>query len=592
MNNDKKILLNSILKKCEEERIKLNHPYVGSEHLLLSLLSYKNSLSNYLKEYNVTYSLFKQNLISIVGKCKKDNPKNLYTPLLRQVLARYAVKTKDIKEDNCLEENMFLSILDEGEGIAVRILLKMSVDLDEIYIKLKDLQKINLMQETNKVGIILNDIVDQASLYGRDEEIEKIILSLTRKKKCNPILVGPAGVGKTALVEELARRINKGLVPDSLKNKKIYAIDMGTLIAGTRYRGEFEEKLNNIIKEIINNKNVIIFIDEIHSMVGAGGAEGAINASDILKPYLARGTLKVIGATTTKEYNETFLKDKALLRRFEVINVKELSDSEMELLLKKVKKEYESFHNIKVPNKLLKRIVDLSSYYIKSIANPDKSIDLLDTSCARAKVMKKRVLEESDIMNAIYFKTSNKLLINSSSFINNLKSSSSKYLENNKLNELVNVFKKNNDKPVSILLDNKELSDNIIKSIDAEKVTTIDFQKEFIDIEKINSVHINNSKFFFLVDNPFSVIKFINVSSENEALVKLIEKINSDGYLEYFSGEKIYFNSVILLAEEIKEEDYNVGFSKIRRSVNLPKTFINSFMIDLRNNVKSEILSK
>ena len=591
MNSDKKIMLNSILKKCEEERIALNHPYVGSEHLLLSLLSYKNSLSLYLKDYNVTYSSFKQNLISIVGKCKKDNPKNLYTPLLRQILARYALKTKDLKTDDALEENLFLSTLDEGEGIAIRILLNMNVDLDEIYVKLKEYQKINLMQETNKVGVILNNVVDSSSLYGRDEEIEKIILSLTRKKKCNPVLVGPAGVGKTALVEELARRINKGLVPDTLKNKKIYLIDMGTLISGTRYRGEFEEKLNNIIKEIINNKNVIIFIDEIHTMVGAGGADGAINASDILKPYLARGSLKVIGATTTKEYNETFLKDKALLRRFEVINVKELSNEEMEHLMKKIKKEYESFHNIRIPTTLLKKVVELSNCYIKNIANPDKSIDLLDTSCARAKVLGKRSLDESDILNAIYFKTSNKLLKNNPLFINNIKNKASKYLEPDRINELINVLKQNSDKPKSILLNNNQLSKDLINAVDSEKIITIDFEKEFIDIEKNESINLTNSKFFFLVDNPFSIIKFVNVSNKNETLIKLIEKINTDGYLEYFGGEKIYFNSAILLAETIPEENYDIGFSKTIRSVTLPKSFTDSFMIDLRINTKSEILN-
>lgn len=589
MKNNKNDLIKKILNKSELERINLKHPYVGSEHLLLSILSYKNGLSTFLKDYGVTYDLFKKNLLQVVGKCKKDNPKNLYTPLLRKVLARYNIKNKN--SDNCVEENLFISILDEGEGIAIRIMLKMNVDLDDIYIKLKEKQKISMMIETNKVGVLLNKSVDNSCVFGREEEIEKIILSLTRKKKCNPILVGPAGVGKTALVEELARRINNKNVPTTLFNKKIYLIDMGSLISGTKYRGEFEERLNIIIKELENDKNSILFIDEIHTMVGAGGAEGAINASDILKPHLARGTIKCIGATTTKEYNKTFLKDKALQRRFEVINVTELSDDKMINLMSKVKKEYESFHNIKIPNHLLSKIIELSNLYIKNISNPDRAIDLLDSSCAMAKVLKKSVLEEDDIINAVYFKTSNKLLKNKKKLTINFEKTISKYLNKNDSNDLVNIMTNNTDKPKSLLLDNNSLAQDIIKVIDSPNVVKLDYEK-FLNrnIDTYNK-NISDSLFFFLIDNPFSVIYIDNVSNTSEQFLDLLKKINTDGYLEYYGNEKIYFNNAIIIVLTKDNLRYNIGFGEVNKTVTLPDNFIDSFSIDLRNKTKKEILT-
>ena len=341
-----KHLLDEILKKAEEERFNLKHPYVGSEHLLLVILNSKNSISSCLKEYKISYTSFKKELVSVVGNCTKECFDNLYTPLLRKIIKRSITINEDV---NDIYESLFISMLDEGEGIAIRILLRMDVDLDDIYFNLKEKQKLNSMEEANRIGILLNQNIDlNEKVICREREIEKVILSLTRKKKCNPLLIGPAGVGKTAIVEELVRRIEKKEVPDNLLNTKIYMIEMGSLISGTKYRGEFEERLNKIIKEIINHKDVILFIDEIHTMVGAGGAEGAINASDILKPYLARGTIKCIGATTNIEYYNSILKDKALVRRFDIIDVSEPNKENMNKMLLSIKDEYESFHHIKI----------------------------------------------------------------------------------------------------------------------------------------------------------------------------------------------------------------------------------------------------
>jgi ATP-dependent Clp protease ATP-binding subunit ClpA/ATP-dependent Clp protease ATP-binding subunit ClpC len=591
MNEYKSINLDVILNNSEKERLKLKHPYVGSEHLLLALLKYKNSLTEFLLSYDLTYESFKRELIQVVGQCKKDNPDSLYTPLLRKIIKRYENKYKGNYNDQNIYENLFISLLDEGEGIAIRIMLKMNIDLDDLYVTLKDKQKISLMEESNKVGIFLNNSVDMnESVVGRENELNKIILTLSRKKKCNPILIGPAGVGKTALVEELARRINRGEVPNNLKNNKIFMIEMGSLISGTKYRGEFEERLNKILKELINDKKSIIFIDEIHSMIGAGGAEGAINAADILKPYLARGNIKCIGATTTSEYNESILKDKALARRFEVINVLEPSKDDMHLLLSKIKNEYEKFHNIKIPNQLIDKLIDISDKYIKNIVNPDKCIDLLDSSCAYSKMYgSSNELKLNDIINTIIYKTNNKLINNkdlSKKIINDLKEIISK--ENSK--KLFLTLNESSNLPKSILTDSDEVKRIIVKNLDNINVITIDLEKYSDNYMKnIFDKPINESIFYSLIDNPYSLVFIKHVNNASNLILDEISKINTEGYITYKYNEKIYFNNAILIASTDDEILFHTGFNRNKVSSKLPINFINSFRCTLYTNKEKEI---
>ena len=279
------------------------------------------------------------------------------------------------------------SLLEEGEGIAIRILISMGLDIDKLYdeIKLKD-KKSNQKLEIYNIGKEMSKDLSDNFVVGREKEIDLITETLLRKNKNNPLLIGDAGVGKSAIVEELARRIKKGDVPNALKDKKIISIEMSSLVAGTKYRGEFEEKLNKIIKEVENNPEIILFIDEIHTLSNAGGAEGAINASDILKPYLARGKIKVIGATTTNEYNKFIAKDKALSRRFDLIKINEPSIDETINILSKIKPSFEHHYNIKISEENIRQIVDLTNKYILDRFNPDKSIDLLDSVCAMKEV--------------------------------------------------------------------------------------------------------------------------------------------------------------------------------------------------------------
>lgn len=378
--------ITKLFKEAEKERFELKHPYVGSEHLLLAILKSKNEIVSKLTKYDLTYKKFKDELIKVIGNASKSCELNLYTPLLKRVILNALDDAKENNQGIVTTNHLIISLLEEGEGIAIRLMVAMDIDLDKLYKELHHPVKEKEKLEIYETGILLNDYVNMNErVVGRSKEIDMIIEALLRKKKNNPLLVGKAGVGKTAIIEELARMINKEQVPEELINKKIVMLEMGSLVAGTKYRGEFEEKLTKIIKEAIDSKDIILFIDEIHSMVNAGGAEGAINAGDIFKPYLARGDIKCIGATTIDEYNKTIAKDKALERRFEYINIEEPDLDATKNILLSIKEEYETHHNLNITEENINDIVYCANKYIHNKNNPDKAIDLLDTVCAKVK---------------------------------------------------------------------------------------------------------------------------------------------------------------------------------------------------------------
>jgi len=389
MNNNYNLEVKKILKEAENEMFELNHPYVGSEHMLLGILKISTDLKELLASYDLTYEKFKRELITIVGSSHKKSELALYTPLLKRIIADATEEAAENNNGTVIPEHLLLGMLEEGEGVGIRILLNMDINIEGIY---NDLVK-NSSNKKGKSSILL-EIGKQMmpdrkeKIYKREKEIENLIEILLRKNKNNPLLLGEAGVGKTAIVEELARRIEDGDIPDTLANHKIIELDTGSLISGTRYRGEFEDRLNKIIKEAVSDKNVILFIDEIHTLVNCGGAEGAIDAANILKPYLARGSLKVIGATTLKEYKMTIYKDKALDRRFQIINVEEPSIEDTEYILKNIKNNYEDHHHVSITEKDIKCILKYTNKYIHNRYNPDKSIDILDSVCAHAQLNK------------------------------------------------------------------------------------------------------------------------------------------------------------------------------------------------------------
>ncbi|MBQ1496546.1 MAG: ATP-dependent Clp protease ATP-binding subunit [Bacilli bacterium] len=385
------------------EMSKLNHPFVGSEHLLLGILSINNDLTKLLKKNGLTYKVFKEELVKTVGIGKEGNNWFLYTPLLKNILKRVVVDAKDLNEEITIT-NLFLSILNEGEGVAYRLLVGLSINLDKINYEINNMNKKKKGKKLllNELGVNLNEEVKNNKIdpvIGRENETNRLIEILCRRTKNNPVLVGNAGVGKTAIVENLARRINNYEVPSSLINKTIISIDMASILSGTKYRGEFEEKLKKIIKELNENKNIILFIDEIHTIVNAGSSEGAIDASNILKPYLARGFIKVIGSTTLTEYKQSIEKDKALDRRFQKIMVEEPNKKELKNILINIKPIYESYHGVIISDQIIDEIINLSSKYIYDRYEPDRSIDILDEVSSRVSLREIKEEKELNIIN-------------------------------------------------------------------------------------------------------------------------------------------------------------------------------------------------
>lgn len=380
-----------VLTLSRKEMIALNHAFIGTEHFLLAILSQKKSpITVKLNEFGLFYDDFKRELVNIVGMGDKKCEWYVYTPLMKRVIESAILDSRDSNNGIVTINHLFNALLDEGEGVAVRIIYSLGLDYDELY---------NLFIEENsfdsrdkkllidELGVDLTAKADTLDpVIGRDEELKRVIEILSRRTKNNPILVGKAGVGKTAIVEELARLISMGKVPNNLKNMRIISLDMATTVAGTKYRGEFEERVRKILKELEECNDIILFIDEIHTLVGAGGAEGAIDASNIFKPALARNRFKCIGATTMDEYKQYIESDAALERRFQKIEVNEPTFDTIDKILTKLKPIYEDYHGVTIPYDVLKNIPVLAKKYVYDRFEPDKSLDILDEVCVRVKL--------------------------------------------------------------------------------------------------------------------------------------------------------------------------------------------------------------
>ena len=383
---------------AKKERDELSNEFVSSEHLLLSILSIRCDLSKKLKEYNLTYKIIKEYVLKNNKQDKKTNW-YFYSDALKNVLEKIIIDSKDLGEYISIN-NLFLSIINDSKCNANKILNELDIDINRINIDLQITKKKIKKSILDSISTNLNEESDKFDkIIGREKEINAIIEILNRKTKNNPILVGEAGVGKTAIVEELARRIANKEVPKNLLNKKIISIDTASIVSGTKYRGDFEDKLKKIINEVLVDENIILFIDEIHTIVGAGySIDGGIDASNILKPYLARNKLSLIGATTYNEYSKTIEKDKALDRRFQKISIKEPSKKELKYILMKTKKSYEDYHKVIISEEIIDEIIRLSSKYVINKNEPDRSLDILDDVSTLVSL---RELDEQNKINSL-----------------------------------------------------------------------------------------------------------------------------------------------------------------------------------------------
>lgn len=625
MYNNYSLEVKRIFKDAEKIAIDLNHPYIGTEHLLLSLINNDDKIKKILLKYDLTYDEFLDELLLVVGTSENKKCTCIYTPLLKRV-----IKTADEISKNKMMEPMHLleAILEEGEGIAIRIIISMGIDIDKLYDEIKKKHKKgNTKLELYNIGKDMSEINSDDILVGREKELNLIIETLLRKNKNNPLLIGPAGVGKSAIIEELARRIKSGNVPNKLKDKKIVSLEMSSLVAGTKYRGEFEEKLNKVIKEIEENPEIILFIDEIHTMANAGGAEGAINASDILKPYLARGKVKIIGATTTNEYNKFIAKDKALSRRFEIIKINEPTIKETENILSKIRPSFEKHYNIKITEENIKNIVSLTDRYVLDRFNPDKSIDLLDSVCAMKEVestkekdisklkdkllnivkkkenmvkknnfdealkyrsmeikLQEKIDKEENTPNKITEKDIKEMLErkNNIPFIENDFENLENYLldniigQNNVVREIINALKqKEEDLPVSILLTG---STGVGKTKTVKEIAKyLDIPLIRLDLSEYNEsvsitrligasagyVGYDDENIFEKVRmNPHSIILLDELEKAHPNVINLFLQILDEGYVTNSKGEKIDFKNTYIFMTSNAMVNQKIGFMK------------------------------
>ncbi|MCD7799968.1 MAG: ATP-dependent Clp protease ATP-binding subunit [Ruminococcus sp.] len=384
----------------------MGHTYVGSEHLLLGLIKEgTNTASITLASYRVNEKNVSEKIKSTVGTGEElILTYECMTPALCRILSRSSensklsgmklVGTEHILEAILKEKNCTANLILQSLGVNVSRLAKDCSSNSSTINEDKAINPANEIDNRQISNLIKygKNLTEQAykkcfdPVIGRDKEIERVIQILSRRTKNNPCLIGEAGVGKTAIVEGLAQLIVRGEVPDNLKKKNIFSLDIPSLLAGAKYRGDFEERIRTCINEVIKQGNIILFLDEIHTIVGAGAAEGAVDASNILKPQLARGEIQVIGATTTSEYRHEIEKDNALERRFQPVLVEEPSEEETIKILKGLRPNYENYHSVVIPDDVLKLSVTHSIRYINDRYLPDKAIDLLDEACSRAKL--------------------------------------------------------------------------------------------------------------------------------------------------------------------------------------------------------------
>lgn len=394
------------LMHAQKESQRLQHGYIGTEHILFGIASVEGAGSNLLHEAGLTKEVIQSMIEETLGTGNgmfAGSGQFALTPRTKRLLDNSFKEARNLGQNYISPEHMLLAILSEEEGVAYSMIESQGVDITRLkneIIKSFSNQNTNPDQETRGQERVETKALDQFGkdltemardgkldpVIGRGDETERILEILSRRTKNNPVLIGDPGVGKTAIAEGLAQRIVKGNIPELLKDKRVVSLDISQMLAGAKYRGEFEERLKNVLNEIKNAKNVILFIDEIHTIIGAGGAEGAIDAANILKPALARGEIQAIGATTIDEYRKHFEKDSALERRFQPVHVGEPTKEEAKLILKGLRDKYEAHHRIKITDEALDAAVELSDRYITDRFLPDKAIDLMDEAAAKVRI--------------------------------------------------------------------------------------------------------------------------------------------------------------------------------------------------------------
>ena len=553
------------------------HQNVGSEHLLLSLLKiHDNQLKRLLQKYDVNDAVVEEDIKRLFGT-NDDQPFYMeYSQSVKRILERSIEYAKDKNQDQVTLNILIISLLKEKESVACEILQKYHVDVEEVIYLLQEKSAFEtpLDQIPTLVNINKKVKTKKYKIIGRENEIDQVCTILSKKEKNNVLIIGEAGVGKSALVEKLAMMINQGKVVDSLKNKIIYELSLSSLVAGTKYRGEFEEKFKKIIDKVKDLDNVIIFIDEIHNVIGAGGAEGAIDASNILKPYLARKDMTVIGATTIDEYYKHFEKDHAMNRRFSIVTLKENTKEETLEILKGIKGYYESYHQIKIDNVLLKELIELVDCHIKNRTYPDKAIDILDLSCVKAKFYHEKELTKNRIVETIE-KYLNITIHHQMDYQKLEKQLNKDILGQEKgIHQMIETFQ-HKQLPISFFIYGptscgKTLTaKSLAKYLNYHylKLDMNQYQESHSLYKLLETYHEKPSLLLSTLQSyPHTVLLLDHIDQACEEIIHLFSQIFDDGYYEDQAKRKISFENVVFIMSQTGTSRCCMGFKKSRQT--------------------------
>ena len=526
--------VSAILDTAREEAREMGNNYVGSEHLLLAILKdTATPLSRLLCAQGVYYFQLKEDLMVLFGLKDQDVEELQITQVVDDILER-GMSLSSRKQNTMMDvDSLTLALLQTNSCVATEILHRYDVDEEVVLLQMEhgsmsELDKISELRNMNMCGA-------NQDIVGRDAELNFMISVLSRKDKANPLLIGEPGVGKTALVEKLAGMIQQNLVP-SLKDACIYELHLNSLVAGTKYRGDFEEKLQNIIRLLEKYPNVILFIDEIHLMIGAGKSEGSIDVSSVLKPYLARGVIKCIGATTIEEYEMYIEKDRALERRFQIITIREPDVEDTIKMLKAKKKEYEDFHNVKIQEKVLEQIVKYCAYYMPQRKFPDKAIDVLDLACVGAKRQSERSVSEDMVRDVIEKLTD--IPLASRNRLQELK----KHLETTMVAQKEVIRKLMgqlewieqgiiSERPLGVwlFLGNQGVGKKTL----IHQFNRLYFnQEDMVELDMAALEHNLDHNLSKLRRNPYTIVNVTNLHMANEAMLQFLKQGIERGYLE------------------------------------------------------------
>lgn len=596
----------------------MRNSFIGTEHLLLGLLKVEGcTLANYLVAKQISYITMKEDIIVLFGFADETILKAEYTQTMEEIL-KECVNSATKSNKNIIDVDLLtLTLLEASNNVAVELLRRYDIDVQAIidFIKKEDIHNLDKFSELRNLNELMKN--RESNIVSREAQLNLMMSILCRKEKANPLLLGEPGVGKTAIVEQLAKKIVEGDVHEYLRNVVIYELNINSLVAGTKYRGEFEEKVQKIIEALHQFPQVILFIDEIHQMVGAGKAEGSIDVAGVLKPYLARGQIRCIGSTTYDEYLRFIEKDRALERRFQPIMVEEPNFKEACLMVEAKATEYQKHHHVEFNHQLIPNLVRATQYYLPQRKLPDKAIDVLDLACVEAKMNHRLTVAESDI-NLVLQQLTNIPLTN-----HNRLTSLIHHLEHTLIGQQMNIEKIQRqiqwldlglveEKPLASWLfagENQQAKDQVIKILNQDyfnqpdrciRVDMLEFHDSSANYRFMHGMNqeragwINKLKRF-----PYGIIVFENIDGAHPDCISTLKKLVRQGVIEDDYFDKIDLrHSLVILTTQSTIHPHTIGFHQlIDNELNpneqgMTEIVDETFVFEPLNNIQLQELTK